>query len=328
MVKTDNVLVTGIGGNVGQGVMRNISSSDVSVRIIGCNVEPFTAGNHMASKVYHVPFADKDSYVSIIAEIVKNEEIDLIIPTTDLETFTLANARSSLGCDVAASDAEVCEGYLDKYLSWERHTKYGIPFVDSLLPSMYTTGKWDSIIVKPRRGKGSRDLHINPDDVSQFNDNDYIVQPYIEGIEVTTGFYVSLKGKLHAHISLIRSLENGATSSCEVTTEYDHLIVPMLEKMVEAGGLRGSVNVQSRITKENGLFPFEVNCRVSGTNSIRSHFGFKDVEYLLQENLLKVEPESANIIQGKALRVLMDVIYPNCKDSGTDINSQTPHIVF
>ena len=46
------VLVTGIGGNVGQGIIRNIHSYDPSIRVVGTNVTSFSAGNHLCDTVY------------------------------------------------------------------------------------------------------------------------------------------------------------------------------------------------------------------------------------------------------------------------------------
>lgn len=59
------------------------------------------------------------------------------------------------------------------------------------------------------------------------------------------------------------------------------------------------------------LYLFEINCRISGTNSIRHNLGFQDVKYGVQEYLFNEIPDSPNPIEGIATRILMDVIYPN-----------------
>lgn len=38
------VLVTGIGGNVGQGILRNIQSLNLPIRIVGVDIAAFTQG--------------------------------------------------------------------------------------------------------------------------------------------------------------------------------------------------------------------------------------------------------------------------------------------
>ena len=77
------VLVTGIGGNVGQGVIRNIKSLNFNIKIIGTDISSFTAGNHLCDKTYTVPYSYSDNYIPTIQSIVNTEKVDLVIPTTD-----------------------------------------------------------------------------------------------------------------------------------------------------------------------------------------------------------------------------------------------------
>ena len=54
----------------------------------------------------------------------------------------------------------------------------------------------------------------------------------------------------------------------------------------------------------------EIYCRISGTNSLRSQFGFRDVAYTMQEYLYGQVPEAPQVTPGCAIRVMMDIIYP------------------
>jgi carbamoyl-phosphate synthase large subunit len=217
---------------------------------------------------------------------------------------------------------------LDKHDTSIRHKEYGIPFVDTVLLDDGVPEEWDDVLIKPKQGRGSRGIHINPKNLSDYIGQDFVAQRYIEGDEITTAFYVTKDGSIHGQITLARELENGATVSCEVVDEYDDQLKPIIQGMASAGGLRGSINVQSRISKGGKVYPFEINCRVSGTNSIRSQFGFQDVKYLLQEYVLGVEPDPCSITKGKAVRILMDVIFPESTESGTDVNNSTPHYIY
>ncbi|MCF8460012.1 MAG: ATP-grasp domain-containing protein [Flavobacteriales bacterium] len=323
-----SVLVTGIGGNVGQGILRNIQNSGLPVNIIGCNVIGLSSGNHLASKVYQIPYANHPDYISEIIRIIEQEDIKLIIPSTDFESYHLAVERKKLRCHVAASDENVCKAYLDKHETFLRHTEFNIPFVDTVLLEDGIPSEWDDVIIKPKQGRGSRGIQINPKNPSDYFGQGYVAQRYIEGEEITTAFYVTKSGQVHGQITLVRELENGATVFCEVVSDYDEKLRPIIGGMVKAGGLRGSVNIQSRVNNQGEVFPFEVNCRISGTNSIRSQFGFQDVKYLLQEYLLDISPDPCRITKGKALRILMDVIYPEVTATGTAINSSTPHYLY
>ncbi|MGY8816042.1 MAG: hypothetical protein ACKVHQ_15220 [Gammaproteobacteria bacterium] len=110
-----NVLVTGIGGNVGQGIIRNIRSTKYNVRVIGTNVVEFSAGNHLCDVFHKVPYAVDKSYIATIQQIVENEQIDLIIPSTDYESSCLAQNRAEIDTVISSSDEATCAIYLDKY---------------------------------------------------------------------------------------------------------------------------------------------------------------------------------------------------------------------
>lgn len=321
------VLVTGIGGNVGQGILRNILKTKFPIRIIGCNVTDFSAGNHLCDAFYKVPYAMADNYIQTINAIVKEENIDLIIPSTDYEVYYLALNQEKLETKAVVSHVDTSKTYLDKYLSYQHHKNNDLPFAEAFIPKDYSVGKFKDYIVKPREGRGSRGLHINPEDLSVFDDS-YMVQELIKGKEITTAFYVNRKNELHGFINLERTLENGATNECSVNRSFDKELEIILKKLIAKNNFVGSANLQSIVDEEGNIVPFEVNCRISGTNSIRSNFGFEDVKYTLEEHLYNIEPSETNITEGVAVRILMDVIYPNQNNIDSLKDNSSPHYIF
>lgn len=306
------VLVTGIGGNVGQGIIRNIRATNFPIEVVGSNVLAFSAGNHLCDKFYLAPYAFEKNYIEAIIDIVKKEKIDLIIPSTDYEVYYLATFRDQIPCYLAASDAETSEIYLDKYKTFLHHKKHGIPFATAFLPSEYKGG-FKEYIVKPREGRGSRGIYINPEFPDRFTD-EYMVQDLFRGNEITTAFYVNKNNMLHGFINLERQLDNGATNECRVDKSHDQKLEKILLNIINNTKIRGSANLQSIVTAEGEIVPFEVNCRISGTNSIRSNFGFEDVKYTLEEFLYDIPLSAPKIINGVAVRIMMDVIYPDQTD--------------
>ncbi|MFT3795391.1 hypothetical protein [Flavobacterium sp.] len=320
------VLVTGTGGNVGQGVLRNILSLGLDLRIVGTDVSAFTAGNHLCDATHVVPYSYDAAYIPAMAKIIDDEKVDLVIPTTDYEIYYLSRHQSQLNAVVAASDADISQKYLDKYLTFLHHQSLGIPFAQSWLPKDYN-GSQQNIILKPREGRGSRGILINPANPTQFGD-DCMIQPLHQGREITTAFYVRKDGSLHGLLTMERELSNGATSKSKVIREFDGALEKIIQKMIAHGGLKGSLNLQSIVDSENNIIPFEVNCRISGTNSIRHNLGFQDVKYTLQEYLLGQQPDAVHTIDGIAIRLLYDVIYPNATDETQLNNNQHGHLVY
>jgi len=303
-----SILVTGIGGVVGQGVLRNLRAMDIGVQIIGTNTQQISAGNYLCDHVFKVPFAYEENYISKINDLALQHRVGLIIPSTDYESYYLSLNQRYLPCKVAASPPEVTAFCLDKYLNYSEFAKSGLPFATSILPSSYK-GEFSRTIVKPREGRGSRNIMVDPPSPTNFGD-DYVVQEYLDGSELTTAFYVLQTGKLHGFITMERELEQGNTSRCEVVFKHDVVIGEMINKIIAHYPFRGSCNIQSRVT-ENGIIPFEINCRISGTNSVRSQLGFNDVAYTVQELFLCQPPDAPQVRKGSALRIILDVIYPD-----------------
>lgn len=307
-----NILVTGIGGNVGQGILRNLKNSKYNLRLIGSNVTDVSAGNHLCDVVYKLPYAYEKSYIDEMKDLCEKEQVDLIIPSTDYESLYLSKYRSKLPM-VAACPYDTVRTCTDKLETYRYFSRFNVPFAESCLPSEYK-GDYGNIIAKPREGRGSRNLHFNPSSWDEFSDEDYTIQKLYTGKEITTAFYVGLDGNLVGHISMDRTLVNGATTFCSVTHECDEAIEKMIRQMMDVLEIKGACNVQYILDEKGEVHPFEINCRISGTNSIRANFGFNDVLWTIEELLFQKSIEKPVIKDGSACRILMDVIFPDDMD--------------
>jgi carbamoyl-phosphate synthase large subunit len=312
------VLITGIGGNVGQGILRNIHTLNYDLKIIGSDIGTVTSGNHLVDVFYQVPYSYSENFISEVIKIIENEQVDLIIPSTDYETFILSSKLSTYPVTIACSGINSITNYLDKYLSFIFHQQHNIPFAATCLPSEFK-GQFNTSIAKPREGRGSRGLIPNYSGKEKLNDDEYLVQEMHDGIEITTAVYVSyLTGEYVGLITMERSLQNGTTTYCKVVKQYDEAIEKIVLGIIKNSDIKGSFNIQSIVTKDNEIYPFEINCRISGTNSVRSHFGFMDVKYTLDELLYGIYPDKIVVTEGVAFRYLADVIYPNGINTGTN----------
>lgn len=303
-----NILVTGIGGNVAHGVLRNILNLNINAVLVGTDIKKVSAGNHLCDKVYQVPLSSSVEYIPTIIRICKKEKIDLIIPTTDSEAYYLALAKEKLPV-LASSDAQVAQTFLNKYKTFKAFKKFNIPFAETSLPSEYKND-FKEIIVKPIEGVGSKGIQINPKNPNSFSD-DYIIQKLYKGEEITTAFYVTKDKKLLGFITFKRSLYHGTTTMCEVTTKYDSALKKLIKGIMEHFRISGSCDIQSIATEDGKIIPFELNCRLSGTNSIRGEFGFEDVRYTIDEYLFNKKPKKPSIKKGSSIKIWVDIVYPN-----------------
>lgn len=320
------VLVTGIGGNVGQGILRNIASLQLPIRLIGTDIASFSPGNHLCHQSYQVPYSYDQNYIPTLQSIIEKEKVDLILPSTDYEVFYLAENKHLLSTTVVASEAKTAKIYLDKYETYLYLSQNTIPFAKSWIAKEYDFSEKE-IIAKPREGRGSRGIIINPEHPTQLPEG-YMIQALQRGIEITTAVYVNKEGQLHGLFTMERALTNGMTTESKVVFQYDEKVGEMAQKMIDLGGLVGSFNIQSIVTADGDIVPFEINCRISGTNSIRHNLGFQDVKYAIQEYLLHEKPDEPKPIKGIATRILMDVVYPNAQSFDELNNSSSPHIIY
>lgn len=299
------VLVTGIGGDVGQGILRNIRAAFPDIRLVGTDVGALPAGIHFCDAAYTVPYSHDASYYDRMLEICAKEKVELIIPSTDYEVTHLGKIETRLPA-LLASPHEVSEIFMDKYRTFQEFKRCGIAFADTRLATEYADD-WPHIVVKPRDGRGSRDVSFDPAEIPM--SENFIVQPLIEGRELTIAFYVTKEGQLHGFISFERELKHGHTDRCEVVTIYDNKIRALIEQLIKHFTIRGPCNIQAKLTADGELIPFEINCRYSGTNSIRAKFGFEDVRYGIEEYLLHTAPTAPAIKPGSAVRIMMDIIF-------------------
>ncbi|RJE70855.1 ATP-grasp domain-containing protein [Reichenbachiella sp. MSK19-1] len=317
------ILITGIGGNVGQGVLMNTTNLHQNLIIIGADINQNTAGNHLCNKVYKVPYAYTKDYIPSIKAICLGEKIDLIIPTTDFEVYHLAEFAKDLPT-ILGNPFDTARTFLDKYLTWEKFKTLGIPFANSWTPETFETSYTNDIIAKPRKGRGSRGIVVNPKKPKNLG-QDYMIQEYIQGIELTSAIYVTKDKKIIGPLTFERVLESGATQKCWVNHQYDDQISSICHQINSAIALVGPLNIQSRVTSEGRIVPFEINGRYSGTNSIRSQLGFNDVEMGINEHLFGISPvNQKKITKGVAVRLIKDVVYPDFS-SIDEINNNTDH---
>lgn len=310
MKSVPTVLITNANGGIGQGVIRILRKSSYKVRIIGIVFWDVSAVNHLVDALYKAPssYSLKNGIdISFIEMVCLKESVRLIIPTTDIETVELTKKDLSLPT-VACSNHVASQIFFDKWQTYQYFEKANIPFAKSVLPSKYSKNLgYNRTIVKPRKGGLSKYIHFDPPNPSEFSD-DYLVQELVEGTELTCSFYVDKNKKIHSQIVMARNLFQGMTFFCTVVREFDAAFYKINRDICDHFDISGSCNVQA-IATDDKIIPFEINCRVSGASSLRHEFGFKDIQWIIEEAILGILPSPATVTTGTAVRMLRDIIY-------------------
>ena len=155
---------------------------------------------------------------------------------------------------------------LDKWTFAQAVATAGIPHPPTNLGRANgVQGPW---IVKPRFGRGSRDVYTadEPDELawSLARVPQPIVQTRLVGMEFTVDALMRRDGRLAGGVPRWR-LETKAGISSKGRTFDDPELVEGVEALLAALGLDGPANVQGFVREDDGTFVFvEVNPRFSG----------------------------------------------------------------
>ncbi len=277
------VLVTAVGGDLAQSVIKCLRDSAYVSYIVGCDIDPYASGRGMVHTFLQAPpVKDEKQYLDFIADTVRRERIDVVFPLFEAEMFFLSQRLEQLeGCGARfiINEARVLDIFSDKYRTAEYFKSNGFLSPATYLPGGYNGELGFPLILKRRRGSGSRRLFKITDqeelDFYLGRNNDMVIQEYIPGdeAEYTSGIFSD--GKQVFTITFKRSLAPGGFSQ-RAELVSDQAIESFPRKVGEVLRFKGSVNVQFRVTPE-GCVPFEINPRFSSTVYIRHRFGFKDV---------------------------------------------------
>lgn len=211
--------------------------------------------------------------------------MDTVIPMAEPELAVLAqliNTRSDIHWITAGE--QVIEAGLDKLITAKAIEKLGLP-IPWTVPVENGQPKSFPCILKNRLGSGSRAVFT----IHNQQEADYLADKHKNAIyqellepadkEVTCAVYRTADGR-SSTLQMLRKLVGGFTGWAMVIN--DDIVASMCHKIAEGLDLRGSMNVQLRITKD-GPRVFEINPRFSSTVLMRHRLGFTDVLWTLKE---------------------------------------------
>lgn len=295
-----NILVTGCGGDIGQSIGKILIKSALVNELYGCDISDKNAGKFIYSNFFiGLPYKD-NNYLSNLERYIEVNKIDFIIPIAEpeLRYFSETDNLKAIGRAkmITASSESLTIGF-DKLATANFLKENNLPFPETVLVSEENSPKFP-VILKSRTGSGSAAVYKinNLEDYNYIKSKhtDFIAQEFLEDSqgEYTCGVFRSKKGGIRTLI-FKRELTGGYSGYGEIINNKD--INNLLCNLAVKINLAGSINVQLRLT-EKGPVVFEINPRFSSTVLFRHMFGFKDLEWSIQDKLnIEIEPyEDAN----------------------------------
>lgn len=280
-----DVLVSGVGGDIGFGVARVLRDWKPSLRIHGIDIHSDHPGEAVLDKCAIAPRATDAKYISWLSDYISKNSVKAFIPTSEAEIRVLAKEGvNRIGEAVVIRNSDfTIEKSLDKHACLCYLASKGIEVpehgvVGEGMPERYP------IIVKPRFGQGSKGVAVVQTAAELTAcETGWVWQSYLvpDEEEYTCPVYSS-QGSSTQVLLLKRKLMGGLTGSGVVIDNTE--IEQYVRRIVECMQLDGAMNIQLRLTDAGPLL-FEINPRLSSTVVFRYKLGFADVLWWLADRL-------------------------------------------
>ncbi|NPA81885.1 MAG: ATP-grasp domain-containing protein [Epsilonproteobacteria bacterium] len=301
MGKSVRVLVSGVGGDVGQGVIKALQKSNLDLEIYKICVFEDSSFLHLDDKSFIAPFSADESYIDYLITLMNKLKIDIFFPTVDSEIVKISKNKDILeectNAKVFVGDIDkvlICD---DKYLTYEFLTKHGFATPRTIIPNSFVEVQnfvnevGTPFVVKKRWDNGAKNFHILKDIEESkifIGDDDFIFQEYLDDKEgeFTCGVYLGEDKRIKGVCILKRELKCGSTYKARRVRDKE--LEEQVENVAKSLGLK-YLNIQAR--KIGGKFYiFEFNGRLSGTTATVSRV-FNAPEMAIRELVLNERVE-------------------------------------
>lgn len=261
------VLVSGVGGPAGVAVLQSLVRSGYEVVAADCDPWAVGLGLHDGQHVV-LPRADAPDFVASLMTACRRFGVRVVVSTVAEELEVLApRAGELVACGLAiwAPSATTIEACNDKWLFAQRCVEAHAPSPATALGGVEDLkGPW---LVKPRRGRGSRDVFVC-DSTDQVEAacramEEPIVQDRLAGREFTADFLISPDRTVVSITARWRD-----ETKAGVSTKGETFVSPDLEFAVRqvawAVDYVGVGCAQGFVAVDGSVSVFEINPRFSG----------------------------------------------------------------
>jgi len=289
-----NVLVTGAGGGIGQGVIKSLRMiKDMDINIIATDMSKLATGLFASDVAYIIESCSSDNYLESLGKIFIDESVDFYVPGTDVELkFCAINKKiikDEFKVHTIISSIETIEISDNKFLtsSFLKENDFNYPKTEYLEDIDYGLIEYP-IIIKPSVGSTSIGVYkINNYDGLMPHlrkTKNILIQEYIgdESKEYTCTL-VKVKDKLSPVLALRRVLRSGDTYKAEPvkSQKIEQYVLDVASKL----DIDGGCNFQLRLDDFDEPIIFEINSRFSGTTPLCAQIGFNPIEFYLKNYL-------------------------------------------
>ncbi len=303
------ILLTAVGGSGITTIIDHLRAiPELTVRLVGVDAQTVTVGQFYLDDFFSVPYGDAPNYADVLLDICKKNEVDLIIPFSDQEAWSLSKARrffQGIGCQILTSPFHTYQQLPDKLAFMNELVSHQIP-----TPQFYSPRNMDEldravaalgypekkIAFKPLDGHGSRGFRIIEAD---FDEIDHILHSKQESkLSLTRLKRILQERETFPPFMLMEYLAgNHWTAEALISENQCRYIIPQekrapqnaaarLNRVVESPEIEALVkriaaafdfeyliNLDLGINEQGEFVPYEINIRASAVIMVTAAAG-------------------------------------------------------
>jgi len=248
--------------------------------------------NRLAPALYYadahvlVPRVDDPDYVPTLRALVHEHELSLIVPLTDLDHGVLSRAKDELGALVLLPKPEIVDALADKWLAHLLFVEHGIGSPPTWLPADVPAGVEFPLLVKARRGFGSRGIYRCHDrrELEFFLDyspEDSMVQSCCRGEEFSVDVFCDLDSRCLNAVPRTM-IESKGGESIKGMTIADAELIEVGCSVAETLELVGPANIQCFREPDGTHRITDINPRFGGAFPLPTAAGSRYPELALE----------------------------------------------
>ena len=175
------ILITSVGGEFGPNLILSIKNNlKIPTKVIGTDLNINAIGKNFCDFFYKVPKVSNKNYIRVISNICKKNKIDLVLPTSDEEAYTLSKNRKLVEnkkTKLACTDFKTIKIFNNKITTYKKLKKFNIcePNYITIEKSSLLNieikkmlKKYKEIVVKPSNSRGGRNVFIISSKIKSF----------------------------------------------------------------------------------------------------------------------------------------------------------------
>lgn len=305
-METYNILVFPCGTEIANEIINSLQHNKY-FKIKLASSERMSYCNFRNKEIAILPYVTNDKFINTLIKVIKQENIDFIIPAHDDVAFSLSQIKE-IESKVVGQNSFINEIVRFKDKTYD--------YFKDILPIANVYEKEEDIVfpifVKPRRGQGSQNSFLIQDQQefnnfkAQYSSEEFIWMEYLNGSEFTIDCFSDRGDLLYAGGRTREKMTRGI--SVQSTFVRDKNLTGQFKKFGEIISQKLEMNglwfYQMKFDKSGNLKLLEIGPRVSGTMMLNRARGVNFVELALYQKLgfdVEVIFNDIEIALGRAL---------------------------